>query len=282
MYQAPEVDPAILKIIVAQLRSIVTLYPSINQERLPGVAWTVAARMPNWSAYDPHLLTARLVLWIFALDDRCDDPAYPATLLYRQLQTYHEIAQGAPAPADDDLALLLAAVLGELRQRPLWQMLSSHWTTAFEELLDAMLAERDSPPLILFDVYLNRGMASIGTILDGWTVLLLLDDLREYDRLSIIQNALEAGARVARLANDLNSAAKEEGEQKQNALTLLGSRERVADVLETAYSTWQANIRQVGTPSGMFEQCMKLTIDSIVAFYRRWEYHRFTHPPGSA
>lgn len=281
MHQAPDTDPATVKEIVQHLHSVIVPYPSIKHERLPGVAWTVAARMPNWHALDPGLLTARLVLWIFALDDLCDDPAYPAPLLYRRIRQYRDIARVVPATPDDDLALLLVDIYGEVRQRPGRQILKSYWNAAFEGLLNAMLAERESLRPASFDVYLNRGMASIGTILDGWTVLLLLGDVPEPEQLTAVQYALEAGARVARLANDLNSAAKEEYEQKQNALTLLGSRARVADVLEATYAEWQSRIQQVRTPSGTFEQCMKMTIDSIISFYRRWEYHRFPQPSGS-
>lgn len=233
--------------------------------------------MPTWQQDDPRLLTARLVLWIFGLDDLVDTPATPFAVVQARLALYRRIAVGMPITTDfDDLSVLLSNIRHALADRPLWSSLHLIWTTALTDLLDAMLAERSPAPPLSFTTYMERGTASIGTILDGWTVLLLLDDASAMTQLPQIQAALQAGAAAVRLANDLRTAEKEAGEGKVNALTLLGSRAQVEAALTQAETDWHTTIAQVTTQTTRFEQCLTQTVETILAVYHRSDYHRFT------
>ncbi|MFN8566991.1 MAG: terpene synthase family protein [Kouleothrix sp.] len=270
----PELDA-----LVAQLAPLIARFPSLRGERLPGIALIVQARTPEWRTTDPQLLAARYLIWIFGVDDLSDDRALRLPALLAHHAGYRAVARGA-APTDA-LGMLLAELLAGLQALPLWPALADTWLRSFDELLAGMAAERRPEPPASLEAYMAYAHLSIGAMQDAWTVLLTLGDTSALSQLAAIGAALQAEARVIRLANDLNSAEKERAEGKHNALTLLAAqghaRAHVEAELTRALDAYRQARAQVRTATGRFEQAIDATVETTLAFYRRFTFHEFNH-----
>lgn len=273
----PALASPALDALVAALAPTARRYPSLRAERLLGIAYIVLARMPDWRRDDPQLITARYLVWIFGVDDLSDDWALPLPALLARHTHYRAVAAGAPPDARDDLALLLAELCADLAAQPSWPALAHEWRTALGGLLAAMAAERDPRPRADLAEYMAYAHISIGALQDAWTMLIVLGERVGQAQLQAIRAAMLAEARVIRLANDLNSAEREQAEGKQNALTILaaqGDGRALAEVeLRWALAAFEQAIGRAR--AGRFTHCLYATVATTVAFYRRFTFHEF-------
>lgn len=273
----PALASPALDALVAALTPTAQRYPSLRAERLLGIAYIVLARMPEWQREDPLLITARYLVWIFGVDDLSDDWAVPLPALLARHAHYRAVAQGAAPDPDDELALLLAELCADLAAQPRWHALAEAWRAALGGLLAAMAAERDPRPRADLAEYMAYAHISIGALQDAWTMLIVLGERVGQAQLQAIRAAMLCEARVIRLANDLNSAEREQAEGKQNALTILAARGDGRALAEAELRWALADFRQAidRLGAGRFAACLRATVDTTVAFYRRFTFHEF-------
>jgi hypothetical protein len=208
-------------------------YPGMRKERALPLAISVCAAAP-FCDLDALAATAKVSLFVFALDDFFDEGGLPSQDLRRHGEQLCRVATGqvGPRTGGEPLQRALFACRDLLARYPLYSQLGDRWETAVCATMKGMVQEaswseatrRDGvtalPPL---DEYLATGRYSIGGPPHIWSALITIGDPstpRHLDRLE----AMEALASTCiRLANDLRSHEKELLEGKINALRILGN-----------------------------------------------------------
>ncbi|MCW2505400.1 MAG: terpene synthase [Actinomycetia bacterium] len=193
------------------------------------LAYTIAAIAPGLPP-DRQAVVARYSAWTFALDDRFDDPG-------REEAGIRALAEGVAA--DPVLAPSLAEALAGVVPYASAEAMALIEATVADDvragaehaLLSRAVFTGSEPPPSLPD-YLDLASRSIGYR----TIVLLLLALAECwpadaEQQDTVRDALTAGCRAVRLANDQRSAARHRAEGTLDVLLLATQKEARAMML---------------------------------------------------
>ncbi|HEU0169311.1 MAG TPA: terpene synthase family protein [Chloroflexota bacterium] len=279
-------------------------YPLIRRVRVWPLSLSVAAAAPFCSS-EALVAEARVSLWVFTLDDLFDEERVPQTELMKRAERYRAIAQNQPtAPAPDSLANALREIRDELSTYPLFASLGDEWARALCGTIDGMTREyfwrlsyrKDGgAALPTYDEYVANGLYSIGGPPHMWSAIIATGDLSAVDHIEELRQMERLSSTCIRLANDLQSYAKEITEEKINALILI-SRELQdqgipeKEALERAESRVKAEIAagietlgemqaKVRTKTGHPEAALADIARFVCDFYTKHDYHTFYTEP---
>lgn len=215
------------------LRIWLPLYPIIRAGRLAPVAVLTATVLPDmpvcWS-----LLVAKLILFIFAMDDLADERLLSYIDFLQASKAWDEIARygraAHPVEQDGNLSGMLNEIRIELSDCAMFPTLSALWVSRLNQLTHAMANEyeyglryqasgKDALPSL--EKYIEGGAHSLGLPFWGTSLLILLSEPVILDHLyPINETLLQTGAAI-RLYNDVRTFEKEVQEHNINALTIL-------------------------------------------------------------
>lgn len=215
--------------VTRRLRAETAGWESVfRADSLEAIARTVAETCP-WLGVDQLVTLGKVGVWICGFDDLVDAHDVPVHELELRVQQYVACASGIlpPEVGFDPLALLLVDLTDHLRRMcrepPLWRT----WLEQFEKMLDAMVwgravgGARAVERGIDLESYLDRARHSIGmgcAVTAGW---ILLGEATT-DRLPRLLEALAHASLAVRLANDVQTWAREQQEGSINALAIVG------------------------------------------------------------
>ncbi len=169
-------------------------------------------------------------------------------------------------------------------------MIMEHgWRSAYR-------SSSQSQALPTYEGYLEHGVYSIGGPPHVWATLIAIDDASTMAHLARLQQMEYTTSLCIRLANDLQSYAKELKEGKINSI-IIRQRELIASgidaevALEQAHTTVQAAIRQGltrcaelqsldSTATGQPERAVADIARFVCDFYMHHDYHTFTAGSG--
>ncbi len=228
-------------------------YPLIRRVRVWPLALSVAVGAP-FSTVEALISTARLNLWVFTLDDLFDEERVPRAELLRRAERYRAIVHNEPvAPARDSLAAALNEVRDDLARYPLFEALGGEWAAALCGTIDGMMREYewrlsyrhdDAPVLPSYEEYLIPGRYSVGGPPHVWATLVTTNDPSIPQHLEHLRLMERIASTCIRLANDLQSYAKELDEGKINAVVLLSQQyQREGLTVEEAYRRAETRVR---------------------------------------
>ena len=275
-------------------------YPLIRRVRVWPLALSVAAAAP-FSSVEALISTARLSLWVFTLDDLFDEERVPENELMRRAERYRAIVQYRRMPAPgDSLAAAICEVRDDLARYPLFTSLGAEWSRALCGTINGMVQEYNwrlsyrrlgASILPSYAEYLAAGLYSIGGPPHIWAAIITGGDGSASRHLEPLRSMEKAASTCIRLANDVQSYAKEVSEGKFNALVLLSRAFeqgglRAADALEAAHTRVRAEIaaglgtlRQLQaaacTESGRPEAAVADIARFVCEFYTQHDYHSF-------
>jgi hypothetical protein len=275
-------------------------YPLIRRVRVWPLALSVAAGAP-YSSVEALISTARLNLWVFTLDDLFDEERVPRAELMRRAERYRAIAHNLPtATARDSLAVALMEVRDDLARYPLFAALGREWAEALCGTIDGMTQEYEwrlryrndsAETLPSYEQYLIPGRYSVGGPPHVWAALITTNDPSTPQHLDHLRPMEQIASTCIRLANDLQSYAKELKEGKINALLLLSrTYQRLGLPVDEAYRRAEARVRadmadglaalaalqvasvtQTKRPEAAIADIARFVCD----FYTRHDYHTF-------
>jgi Terpene synthase family 2, C-terminal metal binding len=213
--------------VATRLDDWASRYPAIRRVRVLPLALSVSAAAP-FADVDALVSTARVSLWVFTLDDLCDEEAFAPAELACQLDAFRRIAGGGTAdPGADRLAAALGEVRDDLARYPLFARLSDDWARALIGTIDGMVQEnawRDAyrrggtESLPTYAEYVATGRYSIGGPPHIWSALVTGEDRTTPAHRAYLGRMERLSSICVRLANDLRSHAKELREGKINGL----------------------------------------------------------------
>ncbi len=275
-------------------------YPLIRRVRVWPLALSVAAAAPE-STVEALISTARLSLWVFTLDDLFDEERVPRSELLRRAERYRAIAHNQPtAPARDSLATALHDVRDDLARYPLFASLGQAWADALCGTIDGMAQEYawrlsyrqdGATALPTYDDYIAAGRYSIGGPPHVWAALITTDDPSTPRHLEHLRRMEQITSTCIRLANDLQSHAKEMAEGKINALVLLShalqaeglaAEEALPRAMARVHTEIAAGLDQLAdlqaasrTRTGRPEAAIADVARFVCDFYTAHDYHTF-------
>jgi hypothetical protein len=244
-------------------------------------------------------------LWVFTLDDLFDEKGLPEPELLRCAEHYRAIALDLTAPpADNSLAAALGDVCHELARYPLFSSIGQRWAAATCGTIDGMLREyrwgaayRQLGVVALptYQEYLENGRYSIGGPPHVWAAVVTTNDPLTPLHLNVLQSMEEVASTCIRLANDLQSYAKEVDEGKFNAITLLrrareqdgippgearlgaetSIREQIARGLDDLARLRVRAQTQTGYPEAAIDDIARF----VCEFYAQHDFHTFESDP---
>lgn len=228
-------------------------YPLIRRVRVWPVALSVAAAAP-FNSLEALISTARLNLWVFTLDDLFDEERVPSSELMRRARRYRDLVLGQPtAPARDSLASALSEIRSDLMEYPLFNSLGHEWAQALCGTIDGMMQEyewrlsyrQSVESLPTYEEYLAAGRYSVGGPPHVWASLITTNDPSTPRHLEHLRPMERITSTCIRLANDLQSYAKELNEGKINALVILSQGlQQQGYSTQDAYRMAEARVRE--------------------------------------
>lgn len=278
-------------------------YPLIRRVRVAPLALSIAAGSP-FGTVEAVISMARLCMWIFTLDDLFDEGQLPHAELIERAASYRALAHREIAcPTADSLAMALCDVRDDLAGYPLFtSSLGPEWTNALCGTIDGMLCEhrwslaydkgRDPhAALPSYAEYVSTGRYSIGGPPHMWAAVIAADDTSTPAHVEHLRAMEQLASTCIRLANDLQSYAKEITEGQINSLVILCRALRDQGVSE-ADALMQAKRRvQVDILAGLQTLAAlragavtdtghpEIAIDNIARFvcefYTQSDYHTF-------
>lgn len=278
-------------------------FPLIRRVRVWPLSLSIAAATP-FASVQALVSAARISLWVFTIDDLFDEEHVPISELQRRVARYNDIlAGGDPADAQrDSLAQALQDIRNDLQGYPLYAALHEKWANAISGTLDGMMQEyvwrsdysmgSNTAALPSYASYLGSGLYSSGVSSHFWTTLIVLGDESVLDHLDYLTELEHTAALSIRLANDLQSQAKEIAEGKINSI-VIRQNEAIAQgydaetALQRACEAAQAEIRhglarleelerQSHTTTGYPERAICDIARFVCDFYIHHDYHTFT------
>ena len=286
--------------VAQQLDEWAARYPLIRRIRVQPLALSVTAAAPFCSVAE-LTSSARVSLWVFTLDDIFDEESFGPAELMRGAERYRAIARGrVRASSADDMEAALQDVRDDLARYPLFESIGEEWAEALCGTIDGMVREyewrfryRADPGSALptFDEYVECGLYSIGGPPHVWSAFLTIGDPSTPDHLEHLRPMERTASICVRLANDLQSYAKEVAEGKVNSITILAQaitddvipplvararaearvRAEIAEGLSTL-ATLEAGAR---TDTGRPERAVANIARFVCEFYSRYDYHTF-------
>lgn len=278
----------------------VRAYPLVRAVRIPPVALLMAAITPRLSL-PTSLLIAKIVFWIFELDDLADERAITLPELQQKIEVWYRLARdGSPDEKNnDELAAMLLEIRESLSGYPLFEPLREVWATQVRLLAEAGAQEYqyglqysvDPHRLPSLDEYLRSGVYSLGFPLWALTTVIVVSDASALDCLEAIQAAVRCGSAAIRLYNDYQTLDKELQEGTINSAIILEhalrggdsdtdavqalvrARQRVLQLADAYAQQCGSLVRQIQTDSGQIEETISYTVAFSAQFYREYDYH---------
>lgn len=277
-------------------------YPLIRRVRVWPLSLSIAAATP-FASVQALVSAARISLWVFTIDDLFDEESVPITELQRRVTRYNDILAGGQADGQrDSLGQALQDIRDDLQTYALFPALHEKWANAISGTLDAMMQEyawrteynmgHNTAALPSYSTYLGSGMYSSGVSSHFWTTLIVLGDESVLDHLAHLTELEHRAALCIRLANDLQSQAKEIAEGKINSIVI-----RQFECMERGYSpeeslqraceAAQEDIKRGLARLAELEQCAQTATGQperaicdiarfVCDFYIHHDYHTFT------
>lgn len=280
-------------------------YRVMNPARVRPLSLAVAAAAPFCDV--PALLsTARMSLWVFALDDLFDEERLPDAELKRAAARYQALARGRDAPhSGGDMEQALEAIRRELSGYPLFPPLEKTWVEALNGTIGEMQREdawrhrfrrHGVSQLPSYETYLDCGRYSIGGPPHVWTALITIGDPTTPAQLAHLRQMEQLASTCIRLANDLQSREKELVEDNVNSLLILehGYR-RQGHAPDEALRMAEGRIRrhigrflaqlgrlqaEVKTRTGYPEAAIANIARFVSEFYQSHDFHTFSPKSG--
>jgi len=283
-------------------------YACIRPSRIPMAALTTAVALPRLTIPDA-LMTAQAILWIFGVDDKNDEQIFTLEEMQRKTRQWYLIAQYGQsngADASDEFTIILWQMREQLSKSTIFEPLCEYWASRLRIVFEAMVQEYryalaykadGSCALPSLDEYVCNGAFSIGFLLWGATVLILLQDYSVVERLESISKAMEYAGAAIRLYNDVRTLEKEILEKSINSIIIqchaiqandpYASRESAMRQakqysLQLAHSYAQKChelLVKIQTHSGQFEKAASNVIALHAYFYgySEYDYHTTSH-----
>lgn len=270
-------------------------FPCARAVRARPLALSVAAAAP-FVPESALLDTARLSLWVFALDDLFDEGGLDRAALRRRAARYKGVVSGLRGRPGRDagMAAMLAEVLAGLAAYPLFLSLRATLQDAIRGTIDAMLLEdrwrrdvRRRGPAAWPSVaaYLAAGRWSIGGPPHIWAAVLTAGEPGVAAHMGHLGAMEERASRCIRLANDLRSADKERAEGTPNVLSMLAPGASPDSLPYLGALAWARGeiarlldeLRRLralpGTPSGRPEAAIAGIASMVSDYYASHDYH---------
>jgi hypothetical protein len=287
--------------MIGELNRWAERYPTMRRVRIEPLAMSVAAASPFCSV-EALISTARVSLWVFALDDVFDEGLVPQTELMSRARSYLEILRNhhEADSSDDTLASALVDVIDDLQAYPLYDRIGNEWRMALTGTIYGMLREhlwrldyQDSNRIVLptYKDYLANGLYSIGGPPHVWAAIITTDDSSTPDHLEHLRSMERVASICVRLANDLQSHAKEITEGNVNGLVILSQALQqhglsAGAALQAAVARVKAEIANglqtltqmqadSGTATGIPEAAVANIARFVCEFYLEHDYHTF-------
>jgi len=292
-----------MDVIIDLLEGWASQYSSIRTVRIPPLALHNATVMPRLDPSDSTLL-AKLVLWIFGIDDVIDGGVVSlAELQQRVVEQWYLIANGGPpkeADGSDELARVLREIRKELSRHRLFEPLRECWANNVRLLAEAMTQEYlykirynadGACALPSIDEYVQTGIYSTGIPLWALTLLIILNEPAINKCFELIDETAKCVGAAIRLYNDVQTHGKEVQENKVNSVVIKyhtvldgnpGAVKEIAlseakhQVLQMADSYAQrcySLAKQVQTESRQFEEIVCRQVAFSAYFYGEHDYH---------
>lgn len=298
---------ALTQQLSAPLAAWCAKYPALlRSSRVPQVSLTLSASAPFLSARE-LLPTGCLFLWLFAMDDLCDEwptgpEAAPLSSLwtrFEQAVSLLEAPEDAPA-REEPLLQAMRDIRAGLAPLPLFSALRMPLAHTLRDILRGMQLEmewsrlhRQSPPgpSPSLEEYLEQAACfTTGTLPIYLGVLMATRDAAIVPRLPHFMGLGHEAAVSIRLANDLRSYEKELAEGKLNSLILLQREVMAQHGLSPAAALERSRAEVKAHLLGAMERCSQLggeetasgcgatqTIVNVVAFacgfYAHHDFH---------
>lgn len=277
-------------------------YPGcLRPERIPPVALVVALAVPRLPP-PQALLVAKLILWIFGVDDAADEQRYTHTDLVRKADDWYQVAaRGRVRPDDGDaFTAMLAEIRSELAAARFFELWGETWADHVRRIVQLMAHEYRQgeryraegaaalPPL---DEYLRTGIYTVGFPVWATLVAILVGEAALVRQFDLVNQAIQLAGAAIRLYNDLQTAEKEKLETKINALVILehqlsesgagqaggiAARQWVRRLADEKGQACRALCARLHTESGQLETAITRIVDFHAVFYSERDYHTTT------
>lgn len=243
-------------------------YPQLMREfRIPQASLTLAATAPFLDAAS-LLPPARLMFWIFAVDDLFDEGGQPAILLprFERCLALLNDPEDTATPGDPLLEVMRDA-RDSLARYPLFATLRPHLVLALRDMVRCMhhesdwsTAYRDSPrhPMPSFSEYLENGLPTTGSLPLYLAVFSMMGDASIPSHLPRLLKMNREAATSIRCANELRGYEREVGEGKLNGLIILQRELMEQQGLDATAALEQARSRVTARIPAGLERCQQL------------------------
>lgn len=271
-------------------------YSAVCTVRVPSVALLTSTVLPSLSPIDA-LVSAKLVLWIYGVDDLVDEYQISLKELDRQAQNWYRIAADDAIWEDEqhgELDRMLMETKRDLFIYPLFESLHQHWAAELRRLIESIAARHRTAiayaahgpsALPSIEQYLRLGLHSMGVPLWSWAIWAVVDDPSIQEYLDPIVQATEHAATAIRLYNDLRTYERELAEGSVNSVlivyhamqsdapdqpverVLIEAKQHVMHLAVSYGHRCTASLRDVHTGSGVPEKVLLRAIAFSHCFY---------------
>lgn len=261
------------------------IFPAV---RFPAVAISMVAAAP-WC--DVRALTemAMIPIWIYAIDDAYDKRTIAPAWRQKAVRRYSAVAGGDRRWADDPYAASLADLTARIARRPLWPQLRDTWVLWCRRMLAGMAFEcatadrvRAGAPLPAYRTYLDHGLYSIGVPMYLAGAWIIDGDPATPSAMAALGRICRMSGRAVRLANDLQTHAKEQAEGNWNAIMLLSGGDGSPAAAAAVRERLNAAMRRLARACARLEPLRAAhLVDRVSRFsvelYADWDYHTIPH-----
>jgi hypothetical protein len=219
-----------IDILIGLLEEWTLQYPCLGQVRIPPIAFHNAVVMPHLDVSACFLL-AKLVLWIFGIDDLIDKHAISPAGLEKIIVQWCTAARGvSDERADDELTAILSEIRKDLSNYKLFQSLYKNWATELRLHVEGMAKEykyaldyntHGPSALPSLDSYLHTSVYGLGIPLFALTLFIVLDDSTADVRFESMADLVRYTSVAVRLYNDVQTFEKESEEGNVNSIVIL-------------------------------------------------------------
>jgi hypothetical protein len=256
--------------------------------RFPAVAISMVAAAP-WCDVEALTEMAMIPIWIYAIDDAYDKGAIPRAWRQKAVRRYSAVAGGDRRWADDPYAASLADLTARIARRSLWPALRATWVSWCRRMLAGMAFEcetadrvREGARLPAYRTYLDHGLYSIGVPMYLAGAWIIDGDRRSLGALPGLGRICRMSGRAVRLANDLQTHAKEQGEGNWNAIMLLSGGDGSPAAALAVRERLNAAMRRLRIACRRLAPLRAATlVDRVTRFsvelYADWDYHTIPH-----
>lgn len=278
--------------VLAQLmQNWASQYPAfVRPIRIPPLALNTVIMAP-YLEIPESLILAKLILWIFGIDDIGDEKRVPLTDFWRKSGQWIMIADGNLNVIDNSADMLsLKEICDSLAEYELFQSLWEYWTRHLRLLVHGMAMEYEYAEqysrcgkLPLLDELLVHTKYTIGFPIAAVTSSILSDDCSILENIEAVDLAIQNAGIAIRLYNDFRSREKEVAEGTVNTIIvareMLGadgdfaSAERYILSLADDYTRKSFSDSNLKTVTGQMKETIHCAVDFSAFFYAQYDYH---------